>query len=525
MTVAIPRGLSPFYIGSTFRLPTRVVQKDDDGVLTPDDLTARPVTLYLRRKQGGQRLELAGVDQGEGLALFEADEAITADWEPGEHALELRQQRGEDVVTLCVGSLSLKRGAAADGNDMAGAASPGVLQIEIAPDAITVVYVPQVVVNGGGGGGDWQGPVDALGVRLATAEGKLSGIDDGATQNATDAALRDRATHSGTQAMSTIAGLVDALADKIDDAEKGANGGVATLDVSGKIPTSQLPAIARVDTFVVNSQAAMLALDAQIGDQAVRTDLNKTFSLAAEPATTLANWLEHLTPTDAVLSVNGKTGAVTLVKADIGLGAVNNTADADKPVSTAQQAALDKGRETPWVKPTSGRYLRACTGASTTTSGVAQVANVVRLYPFVPRVDFQFNRLGISVSSGNLAGRLSRVGVYASDADGYPTTLMVEGQDIDCTNTGAKDTSTNDVTPTTLLAGQQYWIAVISNNVQALQTWGPSSPDLEANAITTIPFKTLGRTLTYGNPLPANWGYDPAEASNAQAPAVWFRVA
>jgi hypothetical protein len=41
----------------------------------------------------------------------------------------------------------------------------------------------------------------------------------------------------------------------------------------------------------------------------------------------------------AVSSVSGKTGAVTLVKADVGLGSVDNTADVDKPVSTAQAAA------------------------------------------------------------------------------------------------------------------------------------------------------------------------------------------
>jgi len=40
-------------------------------------------------------------------------------------------------------------------------------------------------------------------------------------------------------------------------------------------------------------------------------------------------------------SVAGKTGVVTLTKTDVGLGNVDNTSDADKPVSTAQQAALN----------------------------------------------------------------------------------------------------------------------------------------------------------------------------------------
>lgn len=58
-------------------------------------------------------------------------------------------------------------------------------------------------------------------------------------------------------------------------------------------------------------------------------------------------------PAESVTSVAGKTGAVTLIKGDVGLGNVDNTADANKPVSTATQTALDNkvstnlgGRET-----------------------------------------------------------------------------------------------------------------------------------------------------------------------------------
>ena len=131
-----------------------------------------------------------------------------------------------------------------------------------------------------------------------------------------------------------------AWAAAIAASEKGAANGVATL-VSGKIPESQIPAVAITDVFTVASQAAMLALTAERGDIAVRSDINKSFSLAAEPASTLANWIELRTPTDAVLSVAGKTGAVTLAKADVGLSNVDNTTDANKPVSTATQTALD----------------------------------------------------------------------------------------------------------------------------------------------------------------------------------------
>lgn len=259
----------------------------------------------------------------------------------------------------------------------------------------------------------------------STAEkSKLAAVAAGATANATNAELRDRATHTGEQAISTVTGLQSALngkeaagvaasavsahtaagdphpqyttaaeaasaapvqsvagrtgavtlakadvglgnVDNTSDASKpistatqtaldariltsarGAANGVASLDSGGKVPESQLPAVVVSDVFSVASEAAMLALTAERGDIAVRSDLNKTFALSTSPASTLGNWVELRTPTDAVLSVAGKTGAVTLAKADVGLGSVDNTADSVKPVSTATQVALDAKQAT-----------------------------------------------------------------------------------------------------------------------------------------------------------------------------------
>jgi hypothetical protein len=156
-----------------------------------------------------------------------------------------------------------------------------------------------------------------------------------------------RANHTGTQTASTVSDFdtqvrtsrldqmaaptasvalnaqkITGLADPTDaqdsvtlnyiTTQKGAVNGIASLDGTGLIPTNQLPALAITQTSVVASQAAMLALTAQVGDIAVRTDVNKSFILTAEPATTLGNWQELLTPTDSVLSVDGNTGAVSL---------------------------------------------------------------------------------------------------------------------------------------------------------------------------------------------------------------------
>lgn len=113
------------------------------------------------------------------------------------------------------------------------------------------------------------------------------------------------------------------VASAIQSSEKGANNGVAELGGDGKILAAQLPAIAITDTFVVASEVAMLALTAETGDVAVRTDLNKSFILAVNDPTVLANWQELLTPTSAVVSVNGQSGIVSLDSDDISEGAAN----------------------------------------------------------------------------------------------------------------------------------------------------------------------------------------------------------
>jgi hypothetical protein len=86
--------------------------------------------------------------------------------------------------------------------------------------------------------------------------------------------------------------------------------GFAMLGDDGKIPTGQLPAIAITDTFEAGSQAAMLALAAQKGDIAIRSDLNKCFVLAGDDPAALVDWKELLSPTVNVISVAGLTGAI-----------------------------------------------------------------------------------------------------------------------------------------------------------------------------------------------------------------------
>lgn len=93
--------------------------------------------------------------------------------------------------------------------------------------------------------------------------------------------------------------------------------------VNGKVPSSQIPAIALGQALVVDDEAEMLALttaQVQSGDMAVRPD--GTWILTGADPSVLSNWVMLSSAAD-VVSVNGQTGAVALTAADVGARAAN----------------------------------------------------------------------------------------------------------------------------------------------------------------------------------------------------------
>jgi hypothetical protein len=119
---------------------------------------------------------------------------------------------------------------------------------------------------GAGGAAHANATTSAAGFMAAADKTKLDGIAPAATANATDAQLRDRATHTGTQAISTVSGLQTAL-----DGKEAAGTAAASM-------------------------ATHLAA----------TDPHSQYTTAAEAATAAP-----------VQSVAGRTGAVTIAAADI----------------------------------------------------------------------------------------------------------------------------------------------------------------------------------------------------------------
>jgi hypothetical protein len=158
----------------------------------------------------------------------------------------------------------------------------------------------------------------------------------------------DTALQSGA-AINNISGLQTALDGKQ------ASGSYATLE-GGKVPSSQLPSY--VDDVIEAVNFAALPATGETGTIYVTIDSNKTYrwsgsayvEISASPGSTdsVTEGSTNLYFTNSraaaaapVQSVAGRTGAVTLSSSDVGLGNCNNTSDANKPVSSAQQTALD----------------------------------------------------------------------------------------------------------------------------------------------------------------------------------------
>lgn len=102
--------------------------------------------------------------------------------------------------------------------------------------------------------------------------------------------------------------IVDANGDLVDAGVLMSD--VATL-TAGKLDPNVLPDLAISNATVVADEPAMLALTAEVGDLAIRSDTSETYVLAGADPTVLANWIKLLFPAD-VLSVNGETGVVTI---------------------------------------------------------------------------------------------------------------------------------------------------------------------------------------------------------------------
>jgi len=186
----------------------------------------------------------------------------------------------------------------------------------------------------------------------------LSNVDNTSDTNkpvssATQTALDAKATSSSLSTVATSGSYADlsntpsiptGISDLSDVATAGATSGqVLKYNGSNWIPGTDVGGAGAGSTNLstsVNATTVSIASDTGTDATIVSASGTNAGILTSSDKSKL-DGIASGAQVNTVTSVASKTGAVTLLKGDIGLANVDNTSDATKPVSTATQTALD----------------------------------------------------------------------------------------------------------------------------------------------------------------------------------------
>ena len=167
---------------------------------------------------------------------------------------------------------------------------------------------------------------------------KLSGIETGAQKNTITGVKGSAETTYRTGNVNITATNIGlGNVDNTSDANKPISTATKTA-LDGKQAKVTGAATTITDNNLTANRALISNSSGKVEVSAVTsTELGYLDGVTSNIQTQLNNKLSSA----PVTSVNNKTGAVTLAKGDVGLGNVDNTSDANKPISNATKAALN----------------------------------------------------------------------------------------------------------------------------------------------------------------------------------------
>jgi hypothetical protein len=209
-------------------------------------------------------------------------------------------------------------------------------------------------------------------------------------------------------------------------ANKGQPSGYASLDGGGKVPVSQLPnsIMEYQGAWNASTNSPTLADGTGNTGDVYRVSVAGTRNLGSGPiifdvgdyAVYNGTVWEKSGTTDAVASVNGYTGAVTLAKADVGLGNVDNTSDANKPVSSATSTAL-AGKEATITAGTTSQFWRGDKSWQTLNQDAVPSGTTNKVYTATEQTKLSGIATGATANSADavLLARANHTGTQSAD--------------------------------------------------------------------------------------------------------------
>ena len=231
------------------------------------------------------------------------------------------------------------------------------------------------------------------------------------------------------------------------------------------------------------------------------------------------------------------SGDISITKSDIGLGNVDNTSDLSKPISTAQQTALNAKQDT----LVSATNIKTINGSSvlgsgdlvvggsglkgvyniiqgqsgnvlnnrffgTSTSFNTYTNNIIKLHPYISNYTFTISSIGIQVLTGQ-AGANTRILIYSNSAS-KPNTKLYESATINCSTSGIKTA----ITSFTFTAGEVYWVGF------------QNSFSLTSASISSVTSANLPPFIGDSASNAANIGYQTSAYSFGSAPTTMGTV-
>ena len=225
----------------------------------------------------------------------------------------------------------------------------------------------------------------------------------------------------------------------------------------------------------------------------------------------------QITATTSADYYRGDKTFQTLNKTAVGLGNVDNTSDANKPVSTAQQTAINNVRDISYYRRKGGIWHSAAL-VGNLANPVSAVANTIYLMAFTVSETITITDIGYNVTATGTT-TLARCGIYSSNANGEPNIALADSGNLGV-SLGPK--SITLATPLVLNAGL-YWTAYIQNGTGSINGC-PASATLNfigsSTGISTSAVNGFNKVISYGA-LPTLIGLTQ---NLAFLPIVWFRI-
>ena len=307
-----------------------------------------------------------------------------------------------------------------------------------------------------------------------------------------------------------------------------------STDVTGTLPVGNMSATALTTVQTAADESAQLALTTEEGDVVVRTDENKTYMHNGGTAGTMADFTLLATPTDAVTSVNGNTGVVTVAEnVTTNLGITGTTGARTITSSDGTNATIPVATDSVSGVMSAADHTKL--SGIETSADVTDTTNVVAALSAGTNISIAADGTISSTDTNtvythpNHTGDVTSTGdgatVIANDAVTYAKMQNVSATDRILGRDSAGAGNVEEITPANLRTmlnvadgANNYSLPLATDSVRGgIELFSNTDQTTAANAVTTTAGRTYGIQLNSANQAVVNVPWTDTNTQNTRA--------